>query len=183
MDEHRKDGDLLVDTPARFTWTELITLAADRDDWRGRVRALNQPKQVDVKINSKASGMRSSSRNTQPTPAPSKTKSKTTNPTNKYPTRDVHEMFFRKRNTDRSSNVATPTATPLFLRILNSLVEDRHAKRTRKSDGTDEQGVSDVGPGSLPATPRHYDTPKARSTQDMYPIVRLPPVPPCGPRR
>ena len=74
MHKHRKEGDLLMDTPDRFTWAELTTIAADRDGWRHRVRALKQPSRVEITINADVSGARLRNKETQPTPSPIKPK-------------------------------------------------------------------------------------------------------------
>ena len=51
--DNRSEGNLLMDTPGDKSWDELKTLAADRVDWRSRVRTLrtNQVSAVTITIN------------------------------------------------------------------------------------------------------------------------------------
>ena len=50
MSDHRRAGDLLMDVPRRYSWEELKELAANRDYWRQRVKALKDGSGVHVEI-------------------------------------------------------------------------------------------------------------------------------------
>ena len=47
-----QEGDMLMDAPATDSWRELANYACDRDYWRARVRALQQPRITTVSIGS-----------------------------------------------------------------------------------------------------------------------------------
>ena len=69
--DNRKEGDLLMDVPARYSWRELKIMAhaqgvgltqkqqlAGRDNWRARVRLLHNPPTVEVTMNDEVEGTR-----------------------------------------------------------------------------------------------------------------------------
>ena len=90
---NRKEGDLLMDAPTGYSWKELKELAANRDNWRHRVRRLRQPSRVEVTMNALLPGARAKA----PRPTTSPLKQKSTSTTSKYVIRDRHEMFFRPK--------------------------------------------------------------------------------------
>ena len=75
-----------------LTWTELIMLVNDRDGWRSRVRAINQPPRIETEICARAPGARIRKSSHKPNANKSKTATTTSN---KYINRDMHELFFR----------------------------------------------------------------------------------------
>ena len=81
----------MMDVPIRYSWSELIKLAANRDGWRKRVRALTHPI-VEVTMNPNVEG--SKIRKRVLPPAPPKPKKEVT-VMSKYRSRDSHEEFFR----------------------------------------------------------------------------------------
>ena len=91
-----KKGDLMMDTPAGYSWQELVQLASNRDNWRARVQRLKQPSRVEVTMNPDAPGAKAKPPQQNKIPQHAETKSTTTY--NNYPDRDAHEMFFRPKS-------------------------------------------------------------------------------------
>ena len=50
MFKDKQEGDMLMDAPETDSWHCLLKYAADRDYWRVRVRAMRQPRIVNVKL-------------------------------------------------------------------------------------------------------------------------------------
>ena len=102
MFENRSEGDLLMDVPQNWTWTELIKVAGNRDVWRDRVTALRKGSGVQVTMNNSLPGCRAPRRSARlaPTTAANTSKPNTSKTTaspraRRYIARDRHEAFFR----------------------------------------------------------------------------------------
>ena len=160
-----------MDTPDRFTWAELTTIAADRDGWRSRVRALKQPPRVEITINADVPGARVRNNETHPTPAPIKPKLRTTTQTNKYTARDAHEMFFRKKDrqqqpqhryTTRSKKSGNPKGL-----AKPAAMTDKERAAWARSHFQQHYGTT---------TPQQPDSPRACTPVTDSPLVWHPPA-------
>ena len=103
MHDHRKSGDLLMDVPARLTWSELKKLAENRDGWRDRVRALTRPPKIEIVINDAVPGARTENPKA-PQPRPRTRRQRPTTSASKYLKRDAHEAFFRPKERRQHSH-------------------------------------------------------------------------------
>ena len=105
--EHRSEGDLLMDIPRSWAWTDLIQFAADRDRWRRFVRRFKDGPELEVKINGPLPRRKLPRRQPQlrPTPPPPHRTSSPRARAKKYIARDEHEAFFRPKLKTTSANV------------------------------------------------------------------------------
>ena len=99
MSEHRSPGDLLMDVPRKYSWAELKQLAANRDYWRNRVKALREGSSR-VEENTRGPPpspckRRANRRHTTTTNPPKPTTSSPSAEAKRYKARDAHEAFFR----------------------------------------------------------------------------------------
>ena len=106
--DHRTEGDLLMDTPANYSWQELQDLAKDRVGWRARVASLrnraspsttnnNTTPAVTITINPSLPGCRAHCPPCSPTPSPSKPPpSPSKLMARRYLQRQIHAAFFSK---------------------------------------------------------------------------------------
>ena len=113
---HRTPGGLLMDLDAKFTWSELLALASNRNEWRTRVKALRsgasmqKPPRKPTPTTKHHYNTRSKIKTTPPTDSitsptvrtPTATTSDNTTRQKRakpsatmYPLRDAHEAFFR----------------------------------------------------------------------------------------
>ena len=101
MHANKSEGDLLMDVPRNYSWRELMQLAANRDYWRLRVKALREGSEVKITMQGPPPSprKRKASSHTAPTveidTVPPTTTSESVKMAKRYRDRDDHEAFFQ----------------------------------------------------------------------------------------